>query len=520
MKQLCVFLVAVSALAARTALPQSGTTCVLKQSQKLTHLPAQLSNHFGYDVDVSASQLFASANYAQVTVQGQGIVDVFDLVGNTFVLAQQLVAADPTTGAQFGTAIAASGATLVSGAPSDDSSAPDAGSVYVFDRLGSFWWQTSKIIPPSLPANANAGRNVDIDGNRIIVAGQFTVWIYERTGATWSLVYTLPINNVYSVAISGDNAVVGTPTDNGNTGSVTWLRRVANQWQSAGKVAVSGLQSGGQFGCAVDLDGNSLAVGASQNSAKTAYAFTLTGQQWGSPALLTPSDAASDEWFGTAISVKGNRIAVTAPLHDIGVAQLAGAAYVFEYKTAWSQSHKVVASDPQQSAQLGRAIALSDSYVVIGAPFHSASGTLTDTGAVYVSQASRAAFFLPYGAGCPGSGGFTPALTMDGCPAPSGAVTLGLSNGLGGSLAIVLFSFMQSNIQIPNGCSLLVDPVLPPTITLPLFGTGGGAGAISITGAFPPGLSGYSFSMQAFCADPANSWGYSATNGLTATVPP
>jgi hypothetical protein len=126
---------------------------------------------------------------------------------------------------------------------------------------------------------------------------------------------------------------------------------------------------------------------------------------------------------------------------------------------------------------------------------------------------------LPYGAGCPGSGFFTPVLALEGCPVAGSNVTLAIKKGLGGSFATLLFGLVPANVPVGGGCALLVAPLIGPQIVLPLAGFGPGTGTLDLPGFIPLGTSGVSFTMQVFVIDPSTTLGASASNGVQVVIP-
>lgn len=123
-----------------------------------------------------------------------------------------------------------------------------------------------------------------------------------------------------------------------------------------------------------------------------------------------------------------------------------------------------------------------------------------------------------YGTGCQGTGTHVPKLSMIGCPLPGSQVVLEISQGLGGSTALLLFGLGQGNTPVGGGCSLLVSPLVGPTLAIPLAGTGPGNGSINLPGIIPAGTTGASFTMQAWVIDPTPAPGAAATNGLQVTI--
>lgn len=119
-----------------------------------------------------------------------------------------------------------------------------------------------------------------------------------------------------------------------------------------------------------------------------------------------------------------------------------------------------------------------------------------------------------YGVGCAGTGGIVPELAWSGCPAAGSFIELSIQRGLGGSFAVLVFGIQQANVPLGAGCSLLVSPLLPATITIPLTPGGPGQGGASAGVIMPVLPTGITFTMQALIADPATGIGGSVTNGI------
>jgi hypothetical protein len=106
------------------------------------------------------------------------------------------------------------------------------------------------------------------------------------------------------------------------------------------------------------------------------YFFDLTGTQL---MKLQPSDLANYDGFGMSMAATESRLVVGAPQQTI-TNSYEGSAYIFDIDG--NQLGKIVASDPQNSKQFGRSIALSDTRIVVGGRRDNVKGT--DAGAAYV----------------------------------------------------------------------------------------------------------------------------------------
>ncbi len=126
---------------------------------------------------------------------------------------------------------------------------------------------------------------------------------------------------------------------------------------------------------------------------------------------------------------------------------------------------------------------------------------------------------VPFGAGCPGSGGFTPSLSVSGCLAPGGSATLDLSQGLGQANAFMFLGIQQVSLPMGGGCDLLVSPPFL-LFVVPLAGSGPGAGTFSLAAAIPLNVATPATAyLQAFVHDPGGGPGFSNSNGVKVTIP-
>lgn len=150
------------------------------------------------------------------------------------------------------------------------------------------------------------------------------------------------------------------------------------------------------FGQAVALDGDTLAVGASDSSCATGvngnqtdrscpgagavYVFTRSGGKWSQQAYLKASNTGSADLFGWRVSLSGDTLAVGAP-HEASCAPgvngnqadnvclSAGAVYVFTRAgSTWSQQAYVKASNMNFHDLFGWSVSLSGNTLAVGAP--------------------------------------------------------------------------------------------------------------------------------------------------------
>ena len=286
----------------------------------------------------------------------------------------------------FGADVAVSGDTLVVGAPPSPSRG-GAGSAYIYSYDGSAWTQQAKLEPLDR-RGAAFGRAVAIDGDTVVVGASFrytgnytnpgSAYIFTRSGTTWTQqakltpsdgrVVDLNIEDFFgeAVAVKGDTVVVGTEYAD-NTGAAYLFERTGSSWTETTKLA-----RGGNFGVAVALDTTTLVVGAegdalgTQWSAGAVYLFEQSNTGWREQAKLRASDAKAWDRFGKAVAVEDGTVVVGA----WAAGDDRGAAYLFERDAqAWQQVAKFVAAERQEDDLFGSDVALDEQTVVVGSTF-------------------------------------------------------------------------------------------------------------------------------------------------------
>ena len=172
-----------------------------------------------------------------------------------------------------------------------------------------------------------------------------------------------------SVAISGTTAVVGAHFDDdrgSNSGSV-YVFDATTGSQITKLLAADGA-SNDNFGFAVAIDGTVAVVGAawddvSGSSSGSAYVFNaITGAQI---AKLVPTDGAAQDYFGRAVAVSGTTAIVGAPWDDDN-GDTSGSAYLFDTTTG-AQVAKLLPSDGASADYFGYAVAISGTTAIVGA---------------------------------------------------------------------------------------------------------------------------------------------------------
>ena len=287
--------------------------------------------------------------------------------------------------------VALDGDTLVVGAPSEDSSAtglngneadnsaPNSGAVYVFVRdINGIWKQQAYL---------KASNADNLDG-------------YGQSNAGFGT----------SVAISGDTLLVGAPYENSivndSGAAYVFTRDSQGIWSEQAFIKPPRPFCCPQFGREVELDGDTLVIGAPDDSngasgvfatpldecgyihgnyvtySGVVYVFRRTNEIWSQTTCIKPSNPHYMGLFGDSIALAGNTMAVGAYGESSSGSGInsgveaetyatseSGAVYIFNRDVAgvWHQQAHIKASNTDKSDKFGSSVALSENTLSVGA---------------------------------------------------------------------------------------------------------------------------------------------------------
>lgn len=163
---------------------------------------------------------------------------------------------------------------------------------------------------------------------------------------------------------------------------------VANGLAGQTKLLADDGKAQDQFGYGVAIDGVTALVGAhnvdigSADDAGAVYVFRLGLAGWQQEAKLMASPLRAGDTLGGNVALKQNMALLGAIKRDEKGVD-AGAVFAFErIAGAWQQTQLLTALDGRAGDAFGQSIALTDRFLVIGAPHSDAPEP--DTGAAYV----------------------------------------------------------------------------------------------------------------------------------------
>jgi hypothetical protein len=208
------------------------------QQDHLVAADAETDDWFGTSVAIDRDSIVVGAPGEDTGGVLAGSAYVFARTSGTRSQQKQLFAPDTQPVDRFGHSVAISGQIIVVGAYADDTSAGnDTGSAYVFGA----WGEQDHLVVDDAESGDHAAYSVAIDGDRIVVgtpsddtaAGSRagSAYVFARTDGVWSQQGHLFADGAASddrlgnsVAISGDNIVVGASFHNDRTGMAAVFR--------------------------------------------------------------------------------------------------------------------------------------------------------------------------------------------------------------------------------------------------------------------------------------------------------
>jgi len=400
----------------------SGDWSATTQQAKIQASDKLAGDLFGVDVSISGDGTTAILGAWGVDTGGSsaGAAYIFTKSGSTWTQQAKIQASDKEANDRFGYQVSISndGNTAIISAYLEDTGGSTVGAVYIFTRSGSTWTQQAKIQASDKQANDRFGTSVSIadDGNTAIVgagnedtsaSNAGAVYIFTRSGSTWTQQAKIQASdpqaedkfgNSSFISGDGDTVIVGAEgEDTGGTsaGAAYIFTRSGSTWTQQAKIQSDDIQASDIFGWSVSIsgDGNTAIVGAraedtTADNAGAAYIFTRSGSTWSQQAKIQASDAQYQDYFGYDVSITGDgdTAIIGAYLEDTG-GSAAGAAYIFTRSgSTWSQQAKIQASDKQSGDRFGLPVSIADEgSAIVGSYLEDTGGSNAGSAYIFVA---------------------------------------------------------------------------------------------------------------------------------------
>jgi len=197
----------------------------------------------------------------------------------------------------------------------------------------------------------------------------------------------------HAVALDGDTLVVGAPYEDTTFGAAYVFERNQGGADNWGQVRKKpGQSSGSEFGDAVAIDGEIIAVGAPAEIKAYVFGRNVSGMdQWGHLKTLHGS---SGSGFGQSVALADGTLSVGAYTAPASGVSSAGAVNVYKGNRGgadnWGQVSQIAAADGASGDTYGWAVAMDGDVILVGA-----HGDDLNTGSAYLYREGPFAVHLP-----------------------------------------------------------------------------------------------------------------------------
>ena len=291
--------------------------------QKLEPPAAQSAAGFGWSLALEGDTALVGS---WTNVLDPGRVYVFERSSGMFALTQTLEPSVLDPPQEFGYSVSLDGDWAAVGAWNQgSSSAMDTeSSAYVFERSGGSFREVQRLV--ATDPDARFGQVVDLSGDTLLITApwrtstlhQGTAYFYVRSGTSFELARAFDGEQNeflgYTALLDGDTAFVS-----GNSGWHHFLR-TAGVWSPGPDLS---------FGASAIQGDRLVHIGQDQDGLGTVHMVERDGGVWAEAAVVTASARTTDDYFGTAVDLDANTIVVGAL--GIDGPSNRGAAYVYRY---------------------------------------------------------------------------------------------------------------------------------------------------------------------------------------------
>ena len=370
--------------------------------QKINGSDANNFSEFGYASDIDGDWAVIGAPQ-----NGNGAVHVFKRQGDIWIESQKLTSSDPGTADFFGAAVDIDGNRMLIGAPNDDNvRGIDAGAFYYFEYDGSTWIEVQKIYTSVSNSGSEFGLSLSLSGNRAVVGVDTkntfsgSMVVYQFNGENWAYQTQIFSPNTQTdsrrfariLKVKGDLIAVSDFQDD-DQGALYVYEFDAGNWSLVQRLTASDGSLDQNFGTSIDLQENTVAIGASGDTANAGAVYIFSNASsllWTEQIKLSASDSIANGFFGgTGMVLKDNLLLVGASQNLLtGTGSTpTGAAYLFQNQTTgWQEIQKITPSDGAFDDQFGFSLAMDSDHILVGARYEDDNGMNSGSAYLYLSD--------------------------------------------------------------------------------------------------------------------------------------
>lgn len=319
------------------------------QEAKLLASDGVEGDWFGWSVSLHDDIALIGAFEDDDNGDSSGSAYIFEKIDGSWVQVSKLLPNDGTEDDWFGYAVSIFNQTAVVAARGKDFQ-HDFGAVYIFQQTNGSWLQQAKLMPSDSSPGDCFGESLSLENETLIIGSTAygtsgSAYVFQNNNGTWiQQMKLLPSDGAFgdgfgfSVSLSGNNVVIGALADDDYgelSGSAYIFQQVDDIWIEQKKLLASDGSGGDNFGFSVSMSGESILIGARQDSDNlggtgSAYMFKKIGEEWIEEAKLWAADGTGLYFFfGGSVSIWSNLALITAE-GDENNGDSSGSIYVFE----------------------------------------------------------------------------------------------------------------------------------------------------------------------------------------------
>ena len=334
-------------------------------------VPSTVSHydHTGWSTALSGDVAVLGAPERDVVGTDEGAAWVYRFDGTNWNEEALLTGGDSANYDDFGYAVAADGSWIAIGAPHHDSLDVDAGAVYLFEYSGGSWSLDKKLTASDGGAGDRFGQSLAMEGDFLVV------------GAPGDDITTTDVGSAYVFQYQG--SFVG--------------------WQEAQKLTAPTPAAYDQFGFALDMDDERIAVGVPYRDspnydAGAVLTWTLGASTWIYEDEFTSSTAENYDNLGYDVGVDGGELVAGLPGDD-DLGWDTGSLVVFHYESSsWTEKAKLYGQTVTDYDYFGQRVDVQNGVIVAAVRYANVNGI--DSGILYsyLRRGSTWYFDQPHGA--------------------------------------------------------------------------------------------------------------------------
>jgi choice-of-anchor B domain-containing protein len=306
-----------------------------------------------------------------------GTIYVYRRSGGSWRESMKLTATDGRPGDFFGASMSSDGQHLLVGATRQNE---DRGAVYVFERNGTNWRESARLVGNDVGANEGFGASVLVRGDLVVVGAPNqsrqtgAVYVFRRSGSSWTQVARLVSSDPreraqfgVSLALAGDALLIGEPGTEQGGGVRVFQADPAGGWKETGRIAAFGVQRGDAFGARIHVQGDVLLISASGSNANAGIVYQFRRHEsgeWREFRRLSAFESGRNDLFGVALAQDANQVWVGAPRQ-----QGHGTAHVFSRNpgdSTWSTVERITSKAAERGDAFGSNLAVRGNLAAVG----------------------------------------------------------------------------------------------------------------------------------------------------------